>query len=225
MLSFTNPLKNNPQATLRLGLGLLLLGAVPVAQAQVRLPRLVSNGMVLQREAPVRIWGWAKPGEAVSVAFQNKTYRATTGLDGQWRVMLPAMQAGGPYDLTIKASNELTVKDILVGDVWLCSGQSNMETPMSRVRDKYPEVIAKANNPRIRQFEVPLTYAFSGPKADLTGGSWVPTTPQNVLKFSAVGYFFALDLQAKYQVPIGIIKDAVGGSPAEAWLSADALKQ
>jgi sialate O-acetylesterase len=109
--------------------------------------------------------------------------------------------------------------------VWLCSGQSNMETPMSRVRDKYPQEIAQANNPRIRQYEVPLTYAFSGPKADLTGGSWVSTTPESVLKFSAVGYFFAKEIQAKYQVPVGIIKDAVGGSPAEAWLSADALKQ
>jgi sialate O-acetylesterase len=154
----------------------------PSAQAQVRLPRLVSNGMVLQREQPVRIWGWAKPGEAVSVGFQGKTYRVTTGADGQWRVSLPTMKAGGPYEMTIDASNHLVVKDILLGDVWLCSGQSNMETPMSRVRDKYPQEIAQANNPRIRQYEVPLTYAFSGPKADLTGGSWVSTTPESVLK-------------------------------------------
>ncbi|RZK24677.1 MAG: sialate O-acetylesterase [Hymenobacter sp.] len=215
--------------TYRPGLGWLAFTAglltTTAALAQVRLPRLVSDGMVLQREQPVRLWGWAKPGEAVALTFQGQTYRATTAPSGQWHVQLPALQAGGPYDLTIKASNELAVKDILVGDVWLCSGQSNMETPMSRVRDRYPQVIAQATNPRIRQFEVPLTYAFSGPKADLTGGRWVLTTPENVLKFSAVAYFFAKDLQAKYQVPIGIIKDAVGGSPAEAWLSADALKQ
>ncbi|MFC6225795.1 sialate O-acetylesterase [Hymenobacter artigasi] len=201
-----------------------LLAAGPV-QAQVRLPRLVSNGMVLQREQPVRIWGWAKPGEKVAVAFQSKTYDATTGSDGQWRVTLPAMKAGGPYDLRIKASNELTVKDILVGDVWLCSGQSNMETPMLRLRDKYPDVIAQAANPRIRQYEIPLTYDFQRLRTDVTGGKWIAADPQTVLQFSGVAYFFAKEINAKYQVPVGIIKDAVGGSPAEAWLSADALKE
>lgn len=204
------------------GAGLL---AAPAAQAQVRLPRLVSSGMVLQREQPVRIWGWAKAGEAVAVAFQGKTYRATTGPDGQWRVTLPAMKAGGPYTLDIKASNELSLKDILVGDVWFCAGQSNMELPMRRVRDKYPTEVAQATNPRIRQFDVPMRYDFRGPKADVTGGSWVAATSETVLNFTAVGYFFAKEINAKYQVPVGLIKVAVGGSPAEAWLSADALKQ
>jgi sialate O-acetylesterase len=203
-------------------LGLL---AATSASAQVRLPHLVSNGMVLQRDAPVRIWGWAKPGEAVSVAFQGKTYRATTGADGQWRVALPAMKAGGPYEMTIDGSNHLVLKDVLLGDVWYCAGQSNMELPMRRVRDKYPQEVATANNPRIRQFDVPMRYAFNGPKADVTGGSWVALSPETVLNFSAVGYFFAKEINAKYQVPVGLIKVAVGGSPAEAWLSADALKQ
>lgn len=208
-----------------LGAALGLLASASAAHATVRLPRLVSDGMVLQRDAPLRLWGWAAAGEKVTLSFQGKTYAATASPAGEWQVQLPAQKAGGPYELKIDASNHLVVKDVLVGDVWLCSGQSNMETPMSRVRDKYPQVVAQANNPRIRQFEVPLTYAFSGPKADLTGGSWVPTTPQNVLKFSAVAYFFAMELQAKYHVPVGIIKDAVGGSPIEAWLSADALKK
>jgi sialate O-acetylesterase len=202
-----------------------LLAPAPAAQAQVRLPRLVSNGMVLQRDAPVRIWGWAKAGEAVSVAFQGKTYRATTGADGQWRVQLPAMKAGGPYEMKIDASNHLVLQDVLLGDVWYCAGQSNMELPMRRVRDKYPQEVATANNPRIRQFDVPMRYAFNGPKADVTGGSWVALSPETVLGFSAVGYFFAKEINAKYQVPVGLIKVAVGGSPAEAWLSADALKQ
>ncbi|MCI1186208.1 sialate O-acetylesterase [Hymenobacter sp. DH14] len=201
-----------------------LLAAAP-ATAQVRLPKLVSNGMVLQRDAPVRIWGWAKAGEEVAVTFRAKTYRATTGPDGQWRIALPAQPAGGPYTLDIKASNAIALKDILVGDVWLCSGQSNMETPMSRLRDKYPDVIAQAANPQIRQYEVPMSYAFTGPRADLTGGQWIAADPQTVLKFSGVAYFFAKEINAKYHVPVGIIKDAVGGSPAEAWLSADALKQ
>jgi sialate O-acetylesterase len=201
-----------------------LLAAAP-AQAQVRLPKLVSNGMVLQRDAPVRIWGWARAGEEVAVTFRAKTYRATTGPDGQWRVMLPAQPAGGPYTLDIKASNTIALKDILVGDVWLCSGQSNMETPMSRLRDKYPDVIAQAANPQIRQYEVPMSYAFNGPRADVTGGQWIAADPQTVLKFSGVAYFFAREINARYHVPVGIIKDAVGGSPAEAWLSAGALKQ
>jgi sialate O-acetylesterase len=207
---------------------LVLLLSIPPAHeaaAQVRLPRLVSNGMVLQRDRPVTIWGWAAAGEKVTVSFQGKTYRATAANDGQWRVSLPAMKAGGPYDMTLAASNQVQVKDILVGDVWLCSGQSNMETPMLRLRDKYPDVIAQAANPRIRQYEVPMSYAFTGPKADVTGGKWIAADPQTVLKFSGVAYFFAKEINAKYQVPIGIIKDAVGGSPAEAWLSADALKQ
>jgi sialate O-acetylesterase len=204
---------------------LALLAASPLAQAQVRLPRLVSNGMVLQREAPVRIWGWAKPGEAVTVAFLGKTYRATAGADGQWRVALSALKAGGPYEMKIDASNHLVLKDILLGDVWFCAGQSNMELPMRRVRDKYPQEVATANNPRIRQFDVPMRYAFNGPKNDVTGGNWVALSPETVLGFSAVGYFFAKEINAKYQVPVGLIKVAVGGSPAEAWLSADALKQ
>ena len=207
---------------LSLCLGLLAAGPT---HATVRLPRLVSDGMVLQRGQPVHLWGWAAAGENVALTFQGKTYRAAASPQGRWQVALPALKAGGPYELKVDASNHLVVKDILVGDVWLCSGQSNMETPMSRVRDKYPQEVAQADNPRIRQFEVPMAYAFNGPRADVAGGSWVATTPQSVLKFSAVAYFFAKDLQAKYQVPIGIIKDAVGGSPAEAWLSADALRQ
>lgn len=204
---------------------LLSLPAAREAAATVRLPKLVSDGMVLQRDAPVRIWGWGAVGEAVAVTFQRKTYRATTGPDGQWRVTLPAQPAGGPYTIGVKASNAIELKDVLVGDVWFCAGQSNMELPMRRVRDKYPQEVASANNPRIRQFDVPMRYDFNGPKADVTGGRWVAVTPESVLNFTAVGYFFAKEINAKYQVPVGLIKVAVGGSPAEAWLSADALQQ
>ena len=210
--------------SLRLFLLLSVWLARPAA-AQVRLPRLVSDGMVLQRDADVAVWGWARPGEVVAVSFLGKNYRATTGPAGQWRVQLPRLQPGGPFEMNIAASNQLTIKNILVGDVWLCSGQSNMETPMSRLRDKFPDVIAQATNPNIRQFEVPLAYAFQRPRADVTGGKWTAADPQTVLQFSGVAYFFAKEINAKYHVPVGIIKDAVGGSPAEAWLSADALRQ
>ncbi|RPD48336.1 sialate O-acetylesterase [Hymenobacter sediminis] len=195
------------------------------ATAQVRLPRLVSNGMVLQRDTKLTLWGWAAKGEKVALTFQKKTYTATTGPDGKWAVNLPAQPAGGPYTMRFKASNEVELTDVLVGDVWLLSGQSNMETPMSRLRDKFPEAIAQAANPRIRQFEVPMTYTLQKPRTDVAGGKWITADPQTVLQFSAVGYFFAKEINAKYQVPVGLIKDAVGGSPAEAWLSADALRQ
>ncbi|WP_375436934.1 sialate O-acetylesterase [uncultured Hymenobacter sp.] len=194
------------------------------AVAQVRLPRLVGDGMVLQRDTNLAIWGWGVPGEKVALTFTGKTYQATTGADGKWHISLPAQKAGGPFQLEIAASNHIILKDVLVGDVWVCSGQSNMETPMSRLRDKYPDVVAQATNPMIRQFNLDLRYAFNGPKADVKGGRWVTTTPQNVLAFSAVGYFFAKELFDKYHVPVGIIKSAVGGSPIEAWLSAEALK-
>ncbi|OON68939.1 sialate O-acetylesterase [Hymenobacter sp. CRA2] len=180
--------------------------------------------MVLQRDKPVAVWGWADKGEAVSVSFQGKTYRATTGPDGKWRVQLPALKAGGPYEMTFKGSNQLTLRDILVGDVWVCSGQSNMELPMNRVKDKYPDVIAAATNPQIRQFDGPTRYAFKGPQADLPSGRWTAADPKAVLQFTAVGYFFARELHDKYKVPIGLIRIAVGGSPAEAWLSPEALK-
>ncbi|MDO7876720.1 sialate O-acetylesterase [Hymenobacter sp. ASUV-10] len=202
-----------------------LLLLAPEAAATVRLPRLVSDGMVLQRDAEVNVWGWATPGESLTLRFRGKTYRATADAAGRWSIPLARQSAGGPFELSIKASNELTVKDILVGDVWLCSGQSNMELPMRRVRDKYPEVIAQAANPRIRQFAVPLRYEFRRPLTDVSGGRWLAADPQTVLDFTAVGYFFAREISAQYQVPVGLIRNAVGGSPAEAWLSAGALKQ
>ncbi|MCC3158567.1 sialate O-acetylesterase [Hymenobacter sp. 15J16-1T3B] len=215
----------NPNLSLRTiwALGLSALAAAP-ANAAVRLPRLISDGMVLQRGTPVRVWGWADKGEAVAVTFQGKSYRATAGPDGRWQLLLPALKPGGPYVMSLKASNQLEVKDILVGDVWLASGQSNMELPMARVKDKYPDVIAQSTNAQIRQFDAPTRYSRSRPQADLPSGRWTAADPKSVLQFSAVGYFFAKELHAKYKVPIGLIRAAVGGSPAEAWLSADALK-
>ncbi|GAB2461401.1 9-O-acetylesterase [Hymenobacter qilianensis] len=213
----------------RRGVLLALLGSGLITpaelRAEVRLPRLVSDGMVLQRDAKLTVWGWGAKGEKVTLRFKKKTYSATTGPDGKWTVSLPAQPAGGPYTMNIAASNQLELKDILVGDVWVCSGQSNMETPMSRLRDRFPEEIATANNPRIRQFTMPTSYSFKGPKDDIASGNWVSVSPQSIGQFSGVAYFFAKDLYAKYQVPIGLIKNAIGGSPAEAWLSAEALKQ
>lgn len=209
------------QLILTASASLLLASA---ATAQVRLPRLISDGLILQRDAKAPVWGWAAPGEAVALTFDGKTYKATTGANGKWQLTLPPHKAGGPYDLSIKASNQLTIKNVLVGDVWLCSGQSNMEMLMMKVKDRFPAVVAGAANPNIRQFKPPMRYVFDKPQEDFTSGSWEAANPQSVLQFTAVGYFMAQALYEKYHVPIGIINSSVGGSPAEAWMSAEGLK-
>ncbi|WP_237073713.1 sialate O-acetylesterase [Mucilaginibacter mali] len=134
------------------------------------------------------------------------------------------MSAGGPYQMDIAASNHITIKNILIGDVWVCSGQSNMEFIMQRAKDKYAAVIAQSDNPAIRQFMVNQAYNFSTELDDTKSAGWKQATPQNVLQFTAVGYFFARELYAKYKVPIGLILSSWGGTPAEAWMSEEALK-
>lgn len=193
--------------------------------SQIRLPRLISDGLVLQRNVPVQVWGWAKAGETVEVTFNGQTTQTKTGNDGKWKVKLAVQKAGGPYQMFFKGSNEIILNDILVGDVWVCSGQSNMVLPMERVKERYGEVIAQATNPAIRHFFLPTRYNFQGPLDDVPPGRWESATPRNVMRFSAVGYFFARDLFEKYHVPIGLINASVGGSPVEAWLSEDALKR
>ncbi|SDF53041.1 sialate O-acetylesterase [Chitinophaga filiformis] len=194
-------------------------------QAQVRLPRLISDNMVLQRETQLNLWGWATPGENITISFAGKQYETITPADGHWRVAIPPMEAGGPYDMKIDASNHLTIKNILIGDVWLCSGQSNMELSMVRLKDKYPDVIAASTNPNIRAFNVATRMNWQQPLEDLETGSWAMADPESVLQFSGVGYFFAKELYEKYHIPIGIIRAATGGSTAEAWLSDEALQQ
>jgi len=206
-------------------LSLLAVLCMAVSSAQVRLPRLVSDSMVFQRDSRTRVWGWASPGEKVMVRFNGKAYASVTAPDGKWVVELASMPAGGPYDMSIDASNHITVKAILIGDVWVCSGQSNMELSMERVKEKYAGEIAQSRNPAIRQFIVPLRYEFNSPQADLAGGVWQTATPVSVLSFSATGYFFGRALYEQYHVPIGLIRCAVGGAPVEAWLSEKTLQQ
>ncbi|KAF2333711.1 sialate O-acetylesterase [Flavobacterium daemonense] len=193
--------------------------------SQIKLPRLISDGMVLQRDMPVKIWGWAQPNEKVEINFNKKKFQTTTSQDGNWVITLPSQKAGGPYEMTLTASNTIVLKNILFGDVWLCSGQSNMELPMDRVKDKYKEVIAKINNSQIRQFLVPDQYEFAKENTDFSSGEWKEANQANILNFSAVAYFFASEIYEKYKIPIGLINSALGGSPAESWLSADAIKK
>ncbi|WP_224995743.1 sialate O-acetylesterase [Cesiribacter sp. SM1] len=186
------------------------------ANAAVKLPRLIADGMVLQRDEPLNIWGWADPGEKVKVEFLGKTVRTKADKKGNWKIALPATAAGGPYTMKV---NEKEIRDILIGDVWLSSGQSNMEFPVRRALDLYRAEIEQVNNPNIRQFRSSSRNDFENPQTDYKDGSWLPATPENIMDFSAVAYFFAAELYQQYGVPIGIISTAIGGSPAESWLS------
>lgn len=192
--------------------------------AQIQLPKLISDGAILQRNTALKVWGWASPGEQIQLTFLDKTYQCTTDKEGNWQIILPPQKAGGPHELILEGSNKISLKNILFGDVWLCSGQSNMELTMHRARDKYPDEISNCNYPQIRQFLVPDRYDFKKEHTDLESGSWVEAKPAHILNFSAVAYFFAKEIYEKYQVPVGIINAALGGSPIEAWMSEDALK-
>jgi len=193
--------------------------------AQVKLPRLVRDSMILQRDTRVNIWGWAAKNEKVSLKFNGKTYKTKTGADGKWLVVLPAMKAGGPYTMDISGSNKITLKDILIGDVWICSGQSNMVHQMNIHDVTYAKDIAEANYPQIRHFWIPTLTSMEEPKEDLPAGYWKSAIGDDVRPFSAVAYFFARKIYEKYHVPIGLINASVGGTPIEAWISEEGLKE
>ncbi len=182
------------------------------------------DSMVLQRDMQINIWGRASENERVSVRFNGKTYRSGAGRDGRWMLQLPAMKAGGPYTMEISGKNKIVLHDILIGDVWLCSGQSNMVHQMKLHSVRYPDEITGAHYPEIRQFWVPTLTDLQGPQDDLPAGNWKSANPEDVLEFSAVAYFFAKELYKKYHVPIGIINSSVGGTPIEAWTSEEGLK-
>lgn len=195
-----------------------------LAMADVSLPRVLSDGAVLQRDKPVTIWGWADENEEIKVQFAGKE-KKTIAKEGAWSVDFPALKAGGDYQLSVTGKNNITRKNIVMGDIWIASGQSNMELPLNRLRYKYPEVIASTNQPLIREFNVPVAYAFKGPQKDFQQGIWKMATPDNIASFSGVGFFFMSKLHQEINVPIGLITIPVGGSPAEAWMSEEALQK
>jgi sialate O-acetylesterase len=204
----------------------LILFILPVfAGANVKLPVLISNGMVLQRDTKIIIWGWASPGEKVQVKFNKKTTSTATDPDGKWKVALPPMKAGGPYTMEVKGDNTITINNILIGDVWFCSGQSNMVLNMERVKEKYPDDIVYANFPEIRNFFIPTASDVTSVHKDLPPGEWVSSSPENVLGFGAATFFFARSIYQEYKVPIGIINSSVGGTPIEAWISEDGFTE
>ena len=181
--------------------------------------------MILQRDANVKIWGWAAANEKVNVKFNNKNYKTKAAGDGGWSVLLPPVKAGGPYTITISGSNTILLKDILFGDVWFCSGQSNMVHQLNIHDVRYADEIAKANYSQIRQFWIPTLTNLDGAKVDLPNGSWKPAVGEDVRPFSAVAYFFAKKIYEKYHIPVGIINASVGGTPVEAWTSEEGLKE
>ena len=194
------------------------------AYCQVRLPKLIGDGMVLQRDTKIKIWGWSAPNETISLEFINIKYKIKANKQGNWELQLSNLKAGGPYTMKIQASNSIEINNILIGDVWLCSGQSNMAMTVDQVRNLYENDIASSENKFIRNFEVPREYEFNIQRTDLSGGSWKAANPSNVPKFSAAAYFFAKELYAKYKIPIGMINSSYGGTPIHAWISEEALK-
>lgn len=198
----------------------LLMVGIP-AQADVKLPTIFGNHMVLQRDKPIVIWGQAEPGETVVVSISNRNETTQADAQGQWRVALDALLAGGPHVLTVKGNNTLTCNDVLVGEVWLCSGQSNMAWSVSNANDADLETLS-AGYPRIRMISVPQV-ASQTPQTEFKG-QWNLCTPEIARDFSAVGFFYGRLLHQILGVPIGLIDNAWGGSAAEAWVRRDLLE-
>lgn len=183
-----------------------------------RIARLFGDGMVLQRLRPISVWGWAKPGADVSITFRGRTTGTKATRAGRWTMTLPPLSAGGPFVFTARSGTEhLEFHDVLVGDVWVASGQSNMEFPLSLANNAAQE-IASAKDSSIREFKIPNSWSDS-PEDDLAGGTWAPADSQHAAAFSAVAYFFARELRKSVHVPIGIVNTTWGGSNIETWLS------
>ena len=199
--------------------GLLLSFSV---NANVTMPLLFSDGMVLQRNKPIPVWGWADANEKIEIHFNKQTKTVQTDANGKWMINLSPEKAGGPFELTITGKNKITIKDVLVGEVWICSGQSNMEFQMYKLPD-FETQKEQSNEPMIRQFLV--TQDLSGtPKEHLKEGKWSLSNKENIKDFTAVGYFFAKKLQAELKIPIGIINTSWGGTNVETWTSREAFE-
>ncbi|MCD6352442.1 MAG: sialate O-acetylesterase, partial [Armatimonadetes bacterium] len=201
---------------------LLLALAVPAVHAEVTLPHLFCDNMVLQQGLPVPFWGKADPGETVTVRLCDEKASTIADANGRWMVKLPPLTYGGPFRVVIEGKNRIVLKNVLVGEVWVASGQSNMAFTLSGARNAERE-IAHANYPKIRLFTVRRTSSLT-PQEDVDG-TWAECTPQTARGFSAVAYFFARELYEELGVPIGVIHSSWGGTPAEAWTPLEKLEQ
>ncbi len=193
--------------------------------ADVRLPKIFGDNMVLQRNKQISVWGWADANEKITVQFNHQTKTVKAGKDRKWMVKLDNESAGGPYQLTITGKNTITFNNVMVGEVWICSGQSNMEFPIEgwgKVMN-YQQEEANANYPLIRQIKIPLTVS-SIPEDDISSGEWKECSPQTAGDFTAVGYFFARELYNELKIPIGLINTTWGGTQVESWTSREAFE-
>jgi sialate O-acetylesterase len=193
--------------------------------ADVRLPNMFGNNMVIQRDKPISVWGWAAIGEKVEIKFNKQTKTINVGNDGKWMVKLSPEKAGGPFTLTLTGRNKITVSNVLVGEVWLCSGQSNMELYIAGWGkiNNYEQEIANANYPLIRHLDVP-NQVSSMPQNDIEKAEWKLANPKNAGEFSAVAYFFAREIHKQLKVPVGIINSSWGGSMVETWISREGFE-
>ena len=193
------------------------------AVAKISLPQLFQSGMVLQRDKAIPVWGKADAGEMVTIRFNKKQYVTTAGINGKWHINLPKMKAGGPYTMTV---GDIVLTNILIGDVWLLSGQSNIDVTIERVYPQYTQEIDTYENPNVRLFRVQNETDTHGVRDDIkpTPINWKPLNKQNAWLFSAVGYFLGKRMQEQTKVPQGIIVNSWGGTPIEAWISADSLQ-
>lgn len=207
---------------LALTLLLVMLGGKSPLSARIQLPKLMSDRMVLQRDIELKIWGWADAGEKVTVRFQGKYYDTEPDTEGKWFVMLPPQKAGGPFNMEV---NEIIIRDILIGDVWLCSGQSNQETPIARLVDMFPEINV-SNNHMIRHYKVPTQNTVESVKEEITGDAqWYSATASDVMNWTALAYFYAQEAYAHTKVPVGMLVSSLGGSAIESWISQEHLKE
>ncbi len=198
-----------------------LLSLAATARADVKLPAIFGNHMVLQRYTVVPVWGTAAPGEEVTVAIAGQTANTKAGADGKWSVKLTKLAADGPHTLTVKGKNTVTFSDVLVGEVWLGSGQSNMAMTVNRAKDYEQEQVA-AKLPEVRMF---IESSGAATTAQTEGkGEWVVCSPETVGRFSATAFFFGREIQRTLKVPVGLINSSVGGTPIESWIAPEAQK-
>ncbi len=192
-----------------------------ISFSQVQPAVIFGDHMVLQRNKPIRIWGWASKGENITVTLHGQSVKIKAGKDGNWQAVLPAMTHGGPYTLSIKGKNEVSFNDVLIGEVWLCSGQSNMEWIVNN-SDNAAKEIAAANYPLIRHITVPKATSLT-PEKNIKAANWDVCTPATVANFTAVGYFFAREIYQQLNIPVGLINSSWGGTHVETWTSGPAF--
>ena len=201
----------------------LLLMFNCIINANVRMPLLFSDGMVLQRNKQIPVWGWADANEKVTVHFNKQSKTIQADKNGKWMVKLNAEKAGGPFELIITGNNKISIKDVLVGEVWICSGQSNMEFQMYKTMNAEKEM-QDSDYPMIRHFGVAQDLS-GAPKEDLKQGKWAVANKENIKDFTAAGFFFAKKLYAELKIPIGIINTSWGGTCVETWTSREAFEK